>query len=118
MTMQQTKWEIEFYTDVRGRSPAIEFINGLPEQEQVAVGRTLLLLQEFGVHLGAPHVRPITGHRKLWELRTGAIRLLYFAHRERRFVALHAFRKKSGKTPKQEIAIAERRMAAFLERER
>jgi len=113
MTMQQTEWEIEFYTDVRGQSPATEFINGLPEQEQVAVGRALLLLQEFGVHLGAPHVRSMTGHRKLWELRAGAIRLFYFAHTGRRFIILHAFRKKSGKTPKQEIAIAERRMAAF-----
>ncbi len=32
-------------------------------------------------------------------------------------IVLHAFRKKSGKTPGQEIAKAERRMYEFLERE-
>ncbi|MFQ6100763.1 MAG: type II toxin-antitoxin system RelE/ParE family toxin [Anaerolineae bacterium] len=118
MTTRQSRWEVEFYTDARGRSPVVEFINGLSEREQTAVGRHLLLLQEFGVHLGAPYTRPITGHRKLWELRPGPIRLLYFAHTGRRFVILHAFRKKSRKTPKREIAIAEGRMATFLEGER
>jgi phage-related protein len=119
MTMQQPpRWTIEFFTDARGKSAVIEFINSLPERDQVAIGRLLLLLQEFGVHLGAPYARPVTGHRKLWELRPGAIRLFYFAHTGQRFVILHAFRKKTQKTPRREIAIAERRMKEFLEEER
>jgi len=118
MVTQQSRWVVEFYTDARGKSTVAKFINGLPEQEQATVGRHLLLLQEFGVHLGAPYTRPIAGHRKLWELRPGAIRLFYFAHTGRRFVILHAFRKKSRKTPKREIAIAERRMVTLLEGER
>ena len=31
MATQQSKWVIEFYTDARGKSAAIEFINGLRE---------------------------------------------------------------------------------------
>ncbi|MBL7065171.1 MAG: type II toxin-antitoxin system RelE/ParE family toxin [Anaerolineae bacterium] len=74
-----------------------------------------------GDYLGMPHVRNIEGHRKLWELRVqvakSAYRVFYFAHTGRRFVMLHAFLKKTRKTPRQEIAIAERRMEKMLEQE-
>jgi phage-related protein len=95
----------------------MEFINGLSTQERATVRNGLRLLREFGVLLKMPHAQPITGHRKLFELRAGAIRLFYFAHTGRRMIVLHVFRKNSGKTPGQEIAKAERRMYEFLERE-
>jgi len=118
MATQQSKWVIEFYTDARGKSAAIEFINGLAARDRAKVRDYLRLLDEFGILLGMPYAQPISGHGKLWELRPGAIRLLYFAHTGRRFIILHAFRKKSQKAPKREIATAERRMAEFLEREK
>lgn len=75
----------------------------------------------FGVALGMPHVRNVKGHRNLWELRVqvakSAYRVFYFTHTEQRFVMLHAFLKKTPKTPRREIAIAERRMEELLERE-
>jgi phage-related protein len=106
---------IEYYTDAHGRSPVEDFVNELPVQDQVAVARLLSLLEEFGTSLGRPYVRYVEG--KLWELRPRAVRLLYFAHTGRRFVILHAFRKKSRKTPRKHISIAQRRLAEFLERE-
>jgi phage-related protein len=93
----------------------VEFVNGLPVQDRAKVRNALRLLREFGVLLRLPHARPLTGHRKLWELRAGAIRLFYFAHTGRQFIILHAFRKKSPRTPRREIATAEHRMIAFLE---
>lgn len=91
----------------------LKFVNTLPVRERVKVRNALHLLREFGVLLQMPHARPVSGHRGLWELRAGAIRLFYFAHAERRFIVLHAFRKKSQKTPRREIATAVRRMAEF-----
>ncbi len=117
MTAQQPEWTIEFYTDERGRSPVIEFINGLPARERARVRNVLRLLREFGVLLRLPHARPVSGYSGLWELRAGAIRLFYFAYMGRRFIILHAFHKKTQKAPKQEIATAERRRAEFLEGE-
>jgi len=114
---QQPDWTIEFYTDRRGHSPVVEFINALPVREQAEVRNALRLLREFGTLLGMPHARPLTGHHKLWELRPGPNRLLYFAHTGRRFVILHGFRKRSQRTLAREIRIAERRMAEILERE-
>ncbi len=106
---------IVFYTDQRGKSPALEFINDLPVLEQAKIRNALRLLKEFGVQLGMPHARHIQG--KLWELRPGGIRLFYFAHIEERFVILHGFRKKSQKTPEREVNIALRRMNELLDEE-
>ena len=109
------QWSVEFYADAMGRIKVLEFINGLPAQERSAIKRSIELLLEFGIQLPAPYVRAIVGHRKLWELRAGSIRLLYFAHTGRRFV-IHAFRRKGQKTPQREIAVSERRKTEFLER--
>lgn len=59
-----------------------------------------------------PHAKHIGG--KLWELRPGANRFFYFASVGRQFVVLHAYRKQSQKTPAQELALAERRLAEVL----
>ena len=70
--------------------------------------------------MGAPHVRAIKGYRKLWELRVQtrqAIRLFYFAHTGRRFIILHGFVKKRGRTPPRELETAMRRMRDVLARE-
>jgi len=62
-------------------------------------------------------LRHFTG--KLWLLRresdTNIYRLIYCFHSNRRIVFLHGFQKKTQKTPRREIEIAERRLASFLE---
>ena len=109
-------WQIEFYAT--RRDSVLDFINDLPLSERAKVRNVLRLLREFGLLLGLPHARPISGQAKLWELRAGDIRLFYFAHTGRRFIILHGFRKKSRKTPPAEIATAARRMKEFLEESR
>jgi phage-related protein len=110
----QPAWQIEFYTDARGYSPALDFLQSLPKREQAELLRVIDLLQEFGVQLGMPHARPIAG---LWELRGGAGRLFYVAHTGRRFIILHGYRKQSQAAPRREIETAQRRWTDFLERE-
>ena len=110
-----TEWAVEFYTDARGNSPVEEFLQSLSKRERTEAARAMGLLREFGLLLGMPHARPVGG---LWELRAGAGRIFYFAHTGRRFILLHAYRKKGRKTPKREIETAQRRWADFVERER
>ncbi|MFQ5791396.1 MAG: type II toxin-antitoxin system RelE/ParE family toxin, partial [Acidobacteriota bacterium] len=102
------------------KSPVWDFIFNLPAKDQAKMVRALDLLEEFGLELRAPYVKSVTGHRKLWELRVrgigGAYRILYFAFTEQRMVMLHAFAKKTRKTPGREIAMAEKRMDDFLRR--
>ena len=108
------EWRIEFYATQRGKSPVEDFLDGLPVPERAKARNVLRLLKEFGILLGLPHARPISGHAKLRELRGGDVRLFYFAHTGRRFIIVHGFRKKSQKTPPSEIAIAEQSMKEFL----
>ncbi len=61
---------------------------------------------------GVPHVRCVRG--KLWEMRLkgkdGIAKVIYFATTGRRLVVVRAFAKKTQKTPKREIDLAEKRM--------
>jgi len=116
-TVSQTPWRIEFCATSKSKSPVVDFVNELPAPERARARNVLRLLREFGILLGLPHARPMSGRSKLRELRAGDVRLFYFAHTGRRFIVLHGFRKKSQKTPAAEIATAERRMKQFLEEE-
>lgn len=112
-------WALKFYTDLRGRSPVEEFFNTLPDPDLARIQRALELLQDFGLDLRQPHAKNL--ERKLWELRVPAggkaYRIIYFAHTGRRFILLHAFLKKTPKTPPSDLAVARKRLASFMETE-
>lgn len=107
-------WSVEYYTDARGRAPALEFIRSLQGAERAAVLRVIALLQEFGTALGSGYAKPVEG---LWELRAGPSRVFYMAYTGRRFILLHGYRKKRQKAPHKEIETAKRRWADFLVQE-
>ena len=106
-------WRVLFYKNHRGQSPVLDTINGLPPQDRVRIDLAIQLLQEYGTALGMPHARLLRD--KIWELRPGGIRLLYFAYIKRQFVILHSFRKTTNRTPDHEIDTAIRRMNEILE---
>ena len=110
-------WELVPYTTQRGRSPVIEYLDTLPAHDAARVEVELALLSEFGTDLGMPHARPIT--EGLWELRIrGRIqhRVMYVAIHGRRMLLLHAFTKKTEKTPAREIRVALDRLADYRRR--
>lgn len=111
-------WEIVVYQDEQARQPVNDFIASLPHKDQARIYWTLDLLREFGLDLKMPYARPV--HGKLWELRVqrgrNIYRIFYFAHAGQRFVLLHAFQKKTRKTPRKELAIAEWRLTDVLAR--
>lgn len=74
----------------------------------------LELLAEYGLALGMPHVRHLKG--KLWELRTvfaGNQHRVLFAPTGEGFLLLHAFRKKTQRTARQDLELAERRLKEY-----
>lgn len=106
-------WQIEFYTDRRGRSPVMQYIEELTTSEQVKVRNAMRLLEEFGPELHMPHAKQINGN--IWELRPGGSRLFYFLYFEKTFVILHGYKKETQKAPKQEIDLAIKRMKELIE---
>ncbi len=97
-------WTVEVLNDV----VEAELLS-LPKDMQARFLRISELLESFGPQrVGLPHVRPLGD--KLWEMRlTGrdAIgRAIYTAWAGRRLVVLHAFVKKTQKTPHSAIHLA------------
>lgn len=110
-------WILVLYTTPAGRCPVAEYLDALDQQEAARVRFDIDLLQQFGLELGAPHVRSLGD--KLWELRIrGRVqhRVMYFAAAGRSLVLLHAFGKKTPKTPAGELDKAKKRMSDYLKR--
>ncbi|MGH6906202.1 MAG: type II toxin-antitoxin system RelE/ParE family toxin [Geminicoccaceae bacterium] len=88
-------------------------LEALPDDLQGKFLHVAGLLEEFGpARVARPHLRPLGG--KLWEMRLAGrnniARAIYFAASGRRLVVVRLFVKKSRKTPRREIDLAERRM--------
>lgn len=117
--MQQTIfWKIDYYESPAGTKPVEEFIHSLEEKTQTKVIRALELLEEFGIQVGIPHAKKVIG-TPMWELRIlGAdnIRVFYVAKRQRSFLLLHGFLKKTEKTRKKDIQIALKRLNEYTSR--
>jgi phage-related protein len=105
--------EIEFYETASGNQPITEFIKSLKPAEQAKIARALDLLEEFGTTLGRPYVKLIPGSGGLWELRVpfgGQAFRLVFLKEGNTAVIVHAFQKKTLKTPKPKLDTAIARM--------
>ncbi len=89
-----------------------EELDALPADIRDRFVRISRLLEEFGPQrVREPYVKPLIG--KLWEMRMkgkdGIARAVYLAASGRRLVVVHAFVKKTMKTPRNAIDTATRR---------
>jgi phage-related protein len=89
----------------------------LPADMQVRFRRIVELIQLLGLErLREPQIKHLEG--RLWEMRMtgrdGISRAIYVTASGRRVVVLRAFIKKTRKTPRSEIELANRRAREFL----
>lgn len=114
----EERWKVLLYATPQGDKPVNEFIRSLELKAQTKVYNALELLKSYGVSVGSPHIKKLTG-TQLWELRilgSDSIRILYVAITGKVFLLLHGFKKKKDKTPSKEIRIAKERLAEFRSR--
>ena len=83
----------------------------------VDMGGHLVRITEFGPHaVGMPHVKHLS--ERLWEIRisgrSGIARCLFYIAPNYEIVIVHAFIKKTQKTPKNEIKHAENIKTEYL----
>lgn len=112
------KWTIEYYKVSDEKIPVKEFINSLNVKTQNKIFELIGLLKEFGINLGMPHSKKVTGS-PLWELRIlggNNIRIFYIAKTGKTFLLLHGFQKKKQKTDIREIRIALDRLLDYKTR--
>ncbi len=100
-----------FYRTPNGREPVREWLRDLPTADRRIMGEDIKDV-EFAWPLGLPLVRSLG--RELWEVRSslshGRIARVIFCVTDGQMVLLHAFIKKTQKTPQQEIDLALKRM--------
>lgn len=104
------KYKVKFYKDVKmGRSFVLEYIENLRDKEKAKI---LKYVEFLGMHTGyldEPYSKHIKG--KIRELRVDFAknrhRILYFIFIKKTVILLHAFLKKTSKTPISEIKKAE-----------
>jgi phage-related protein len=91
-------------------------IAALPKDMQASFLRLAERIEAVGLErIGQPHVKHL--HDKLWEMRfggrDGVARAIYVTAVGRRVIVLHAFVKKSQKTPRTALELAQRRAKEF-----
>jgi phage-related protein len=111
-------WSIEFYVLENDESPIATWYDSQNSKVQAKLLHVFELLEELGIEVGMPHVKPLGD--KLYEIRIRVdrhnFRVIYFAYTDRRFILLHGFQKKTQKTPSKELELAWKYMEDFLER--
>ncbi len=105
-----TEYKVKFYKDTKtGRSPVLEYIKGLNNREEAKVFKYIEFLRSNKGYLDEPYSKHIRG--KIRELRVDFAknkhRIFYFIFVKKNIILLHAFLKKTIKTPISEIKKAE-----------
>ena len=107
-----------FYDLPGGGEPAREFLDGLDAKMRAKMLRTVKLLQDNGPSLREPYSKPLNDG--IFEVRakvgTDISRVLYFFFVGHKIILTNGFIKKTQKTPPEEIALAKKYRADYLER--
>ena len=112
-------WQVIFYIDKEGHEPVKDFILGQSDGAIAEIIHVFKLLRCFSITLGMPYVRKIdkSGIREL-RIRHGSdlYRIFFFAFTRRKFILLHAIKKKGDKIPESDKRIAIQRMNDHISR--
>lgn len=108
------KVQLIFYRSPAGADVVLEWLRNLPDEDRNVVGQDLMRVQ-FQWPIGMPVCRPLGDG--LWEVRSNLpskrIARVLFCFTEGRLLALHAFIKKTQKTPDAELQLGRRRKREF-----
>ena len=99
-----------FYRSESGKEPVRDWLLALSKDDRKTVGEDIKTV-EFGWPIGMPTCRPMSGG--LYEVRTNLtdkrIARVLFCFHDGKMVLLHGFIKKSQKTPKPDLELAQKR---------
>lgn len=111
--------QIKFYKTATDKSPIEDFLNTLNEKQLQKVLYVLKVVRELD-NVPATYFKKLTNTKGIWEVRViqggNIFRLLGFLDGGSLIILNNAFQKKTQKTPKKEIELAEKRKIEYLER--
>lgn len=107
-------WKVKFFQTARGDCPVKEFIEKQDFSTGAKIAHFIELLENYGPFLKPPYMKKL--QNRLYELRISgkiAIRIFYTMYRNEYYL-LHAFKKKSQKTPMKELRVAIDRIRSII----
>jgi len=111
--------EIRFYRTESGVCPVEEFLDSLTGKQAQKASWVLQLIEDMEI-IPVKYFKKLVNTDDIWEVRVQAgnniFRLLGFLEGRQLVILNHAFQKKTQKTPKKEIQIAEARKKDHLRR--
>ena len=111
--------EIKFYKTRSGKIPVKEFLDSLSFKHAQKVAWVLELIEKLD-QVPVQYFKKLKNTDDIWEVRarigSNSFRVLGFNDGNEFIILTNGFSKKSQKTPKQEIKLAEQRKADFLSR--
>jgi phage-related protein len=108
--------EIHFFETETGRSEVRNFIDTVARRDEKAKIMSVFETVERMQFVPTNFLKKLQGREKLWEVRVLRFRFLGFYADSARLVLVHAFVKKTQKTPLQEIDVAVKRKSVYLSR--
>jgi len=107
-------FKVIFYETARSNKILLNFIKSFSAEDKRVIGGDLYAVQ-IGFPMGLPYCDHLEG--SLWEVRSSLpskreVRFIFF-QREDCLVVVHGFIKKVRKTPREEMALAIKRMREF-----
>jgi phage-related protein len=111
--------EIRFYRMESGHCPIEEFLDSLSAKPAQKTAWVLQLIEELDV-IPSQYFKKLVNTDDIWEIRIqlggNIFRILGFLDGEHLVILNHAFQKKTQKTPRNEIKIAENRKRDYFRR--
>jgi len=111
--------EIIFYKTKSGSSPVEEFLDSLNSKQAQKVVWVMKIVEELET-VPTTYYKKLKNTDDIWEIRVqqsnNIFRLLGFQQEARLVILTNGFTKKTQKTPKNEITLAEKRKKEYLER--
>jgi phage-related protein len=107
-------WKVYFFQTFRGDYPVKDFMIEQDKPTYAKLISAIGLLETDGPYLKPPYIKKL--QNRLYELRISgkiAIRVFYII-KDGEYYLLHAFKKKTQKTPAKELQIALDRMKEFI----
>jgi len=112
------KWSCCYYCTDSKKVPVKEFIDSLASRTQQKYFAVVGMLEKMGKSLPEPHAKSLGNG--IYELRfrgqEGHIRVLHFFYDKDKIIFTNGFIKKTNKTPKKEITLAEKRRQIYLDK--
>ena len=111
--------EIVFYKTNSGESPIEEFLDSLDDKQAQKVVWVMKIVEELET-VPTTYLKKLKNTDDIWEIRVqksnNIFRLLGFKKEGKLIILTNGFTKKTQKTPKPEIVLAEKRKKEYLER--